>query len=358
MIAADAEDAAHCDSLTGATLGVAARSVPPSMPPRGRRLRLARACGYGCAGLALAAAVAESVRDSPVVTPSDAVQVAGQTVHFSQRFAARAGLRTVEVRESAFAPVIVGSGKTRCDPAEVASVGANALGTVRRVAKYEGDTVQRGELLAEIGSPLSARMEAAASLRASEAPPVRLGLSTVRSPLAGTVIERHIVTGQTVRGERLVFTVANLDRLWVDVSLDPAQARTVRLGDRVELSRGEPSGLDVAGSIAAFGAREGAPVLVHVAFDNPVHRLRLGQSLSARIFASGGGRAIFIPSRAVATIAGHTAVFVCDGPNSVSVAFVTLGGGNGDQTEVQGGLVPGQHIVSEGVGMLQDESSL
>ncbi len=45
-----------------------------------------------------------------------------------------------------------------------------------------------------------------------------LGVSLVRSPLEGTVIERRIVTGQSVRGERVVFVIADLNRLLLDVA--------------------------------------------------------------------------------------------------------------------------------------------
>ena len=60
----------------------------------------------------------------------------------------------------------------------------------------------------------------------------------------------------------------------------------------------------------------------------------------------------------MAWIAGHPAVFVASGHNSVSAAAVTLGGCDGDQTEVQVGLAPGQQIVSDGVRTLKDESFL
>jgi membrane fusion protein, heavy metal efflux system len=359
---ADADDV-HCDSLAGAAMGTQALTVPPSLPPLARRAAVEHLVAYVAAGLALSAVLAAgvaAVRHTPEVTQPDALQVEGQTLHYSAGFAARAGIRTVEVQEAAFSPVISVAGKTSYDPAQVASVGASALGTVRRVAKYEGDTVKRGEVLAEIGSPLSARMEAA-SLRPGVAPQRTLGVSMVRSPLGGTVIERRIVTGQSVRGERVVFIIANLDRLLVDVAVDPTQARVLRVGDRVELSREASEGSAIAGNIAsvdALGASDGPPIVVHLGFDNRARFLRLGQAVTARIFASNGSRAVVIPNRAVAWIAGHPTVFVSDGHNSVSAAAVTLGGCNGDETEVQVGLAPGQHIVSDGVRTLKDESFL
>ena len=358
---ADADDR-HCDSLAGAAMGSEALTIPPSLPPSARRTGPERTVGFFVAGLALAGALVAGFRHEPALVPeseSDSLHVAGQTVSYSAGYAARAGIRTIEVKEAAFSPVISGSGKTSFDPEQVAAIGANALGTVRRVAKYEGDTVKRGEVLAEIGSPLSARMEAA-SMRSIEAPHGALGVSMVRSPLEGTVIERRIVMGQSVRGERVVFVVANLDRLLVDVSVDRGQARTLRVGDRVELSRDASPGSSVAGSIAALDSSDsaGSAMLIRVGVDNHSRSLRLGQAVSARMFSSSGARAVVIPNRAVAWIAGHPAVFVSNGRNSASASAVTLGGCNDDQTEVQVGLAPGQHIVSDGVRTLKDESFL
>jgi cobalt-zinc-cadmium efflux system membrane fusion protein len=356
----DADDV-HCDSLSGAALGTEALTIPLSLPSAARRAAHEHKVGYFIGGLALSAALVGSLRHSSEMPPSDALHVEGQTLSYSAGFARRAGIRTVEVKEAAFSPVISVAGKTTFDPGHVAAVGAGALGTVRRVAKYEGDSVKRGEVLAEIGSAMSARMEATASLRARETPQHTLGVSLLRSPLEGTVIERRIVTGQSVRGERVVFVVANLDRLSVEVGVDQAQARVLRIGDRVELLRDGAPGLAVAGSIAwvgALGASDAPPVGVRVGVDNRDRSLRLGQAVTVRIFASNGARAVVIPNRAVAWVAGRPTVFVSDGHNSVSAAAITLGGNNGDQAEVQVGLAPGQHIVSDGVRALKDESFL
>jgi len=149
--------------------------------------------------------------------------------------------------------------------------------------------------------------------------------------------------------------------LSLDVAVDQVQARVLRVGDRVELLRDGASGSAVSGSIVwvgALGAADAPPVGVHVGVDNRARSLRLGQTVTAKIFASSGGRAVVIPNRAVAWIAGQPTVFVSDGHNSVSTAVITLGGNNGEQSEVQVGLAPGQHIVSDGVRTLKDESFL
>jgi membrane fusion protein, heavy metal efflux system len=356
-------DDVHSDSLSGAALSAPALSVPPSLrpaPPSKKLLRL----GGGLASLLIAGAAFAGLRGDPELRRTDLLRVEGHNLNYSEGFAARAGIHTVEVKEAAFSPIVSAIGKTAFDPSEVAAVDANALGTVRRVVRYEGESVKRGDVLAEIGSPGLARIEAASFMRAHAGAPDAshaLGVSVVRSPLEGTVIERRIVTGQSVSGERVVFVVANLDRLSLDLQVDENEARALGVGDRVELSR-ESTGAVIDGQVAQVGsegaAGSGKPLVVRVEVDNRNRQLRPGQAVSAKIYASGGARALVIPNRAVAWIAGHPSVFIERGHNSVSAWPVTLGGCNGDQTEVSVGLAAGQHIVSDGVAVLKDESFL
>ncbi|MES1176349.1 MAG: efflux RND transporter periplasmic adaptor subunit [Myxococcales bacterium] len=363
----DADDVTHCDSLSGATIGSPALSVPPSLRPPRRRARLRFALSVaGGAGVLAGALVAFAHRSSSDASAPEALHVEGQTVSYSAGFAERAGIRTMEIREAAFAPIISVTGKTAFDPERVASVGASALGTVRRVAKYEGEAVKRGEVLAEIGSPLQARMEAAASLRARELPRGQLGVALLRSPLDGMIVERRVVTGQSVRGERVAFVVADLDRLSLDVSVEEEQAHALKVGDRVELQRDAGSGSSASalayGRVSAVlgvlgSSGPGSRVSIRVGVDNRARALRPGQAVTARIFA-GQARAIVIPNRALAWIAGHPSVFVERGHNSASASAVTLGDCDGEQTEVRVGLASGQRIVSDGVSNLKEASFL
>ncbi len=350
----------HCDSLAGTELGASALSLPPSLRPGQRPATRAHAA-LVAAGLLVAALVYARLRGESELGSPDALSVQGQTLSYSATFAAREGIRTIEVKESSFSPIFSAAGKATLDPRDVASIDANALGTVRRVLKYEGDSVKPGDALAEIGSPALARLQAATLLLTREAPGgAPLGVSIVRSPLEGTVIERRIVTGQSVNGERVVFVVANLDRLLLEVPVDARQAGVLGVGDRVELIR-ESTGASIDGRVAQLSAGtdgSGSPFIARVAVDNRGRHLRPGQTVTARLYASGGARGLVIPNRAVAWIAGHPAVFVTTGHNSVSASPVTLGGCNGDQTEVSVGLAAGQHIVSDGVGVLKDESLL
>jgi len=358
------EDDVHCDSLSGATLGTPALSVPPSLRPPNKHHRARFASGLVGAALLGGGALALAKRGVPALALPDALQVEGRTVRYTAAFAAQAGIRTMEVREASFSPVVLATGKASFDPELVAEIGANASGTVRRIAKYEGDDVKRGELLAEIGSASQARREAAGSFNARQIPRRALGVSLLRSPLNGVVVERRVITGQSVRGERVAFVVADLDRLSVDLSIGPAEARGLELGDRVELSREAPAMVIATGRVTEVEATPapatttGAKLRIRIGVDNRQRGLRAGQAVTARIYPSNVGRALLVPNRALAWIAGQPAVFVSAGSYSASAAAVTLGACDGEQTEVRIGLASGQRIVTDGVPSLKEASFL
>ncbi len=264
------------------------------------------------------------------------------------------GIRTMEVREAPFSPVVSAMGKASFDPEQVAAIGANALGTVRRVAKYEGDSVKRGDVLAEIGSASQADREAAGSLPcpcapAGDAGRVAAALSARRRRRRAT--DHHGTVGAW---RRVAFVVANLDRLSVSLSVDEAQARGLLVGDRVELSRQASPSVLGAGSVTEVeAAPAGSKLRVRVSVDNRKRGLRAGQAVTARIFPSNAGRALLVPNRALAWIGGQPVVFVTAGTFSASAEAVTLGGGDGEQTEVRFGLASGQRIVRDGVPTLK-----
>ena len=284
------EDDVRCDSLSGAALFTRAGSVSPNPSAAGEKRR-ARWAVWLLAGAWLGVAgVFAATRGVAQPPLPDAQHLAARAVSDSAAFAAAARMRTLDVRELSLSPIVFAIGNVGFEPEQVAAVGANALGIVRRVAKYEGDSVKRGEVLAEIGSAVEARREAAGALRAQQLPQRVLGVSLLRSPLDGTIVERRIVTGQSVRGERVVFVVANLDRLTLTLNIDEAQARRLLVGDRVELAREASSDVLGAGSVTAvepLASAEPAPTLrVSIGVDNRARHLRAGQAVSARIFAS------------------------------------------------------------------------
>lgn len=351
--------------------------------------------------------------DAPVA--ADVPRVEGEHIVFSSAFAERIGLRTQPVRQGTMTPVISAVGTVTLDPAHVAAVGARMRGLVRRIHRFEGDAVEAGEVLAEVDSAelgeaqasitmLEAEREAArlnaereqqlkerrlstareaevansdfvkydAMLRAASqrvaalggAATLRnhaaIGKQALRSPIAGTVIDRHVAVGQSVEADLVGFRIANLDHLWVELAVFEGSLAQMRTGDRVDLHPFGENSRVIPGRIAHVGARidpDTRSASVRIEVDNQERHLRPGQSVTAEIHSTQDAErtALLVPTSAVVTVDGQNTVFVAESETRVRAVPVTLGVSSGHEHEIKAGLEAGQRVVSKGVFALKSE---
>ncbi|MDI1443548.1 efflux RND transporter periplasmic adaptor subunit [Polyangium sp. 6x1] len=393
--------------------GLAEEETPPRAPPREPRPRWARwgvAAGLSAltaAGLFVLLRGGGAETDVPV-TKADVPHVEGKAIVFSKSFRDRAGVETEPVRLAPLVPRLKVVGTVDFDPAHVAAVGTRIPGLVRSLAKVEGDRVKTGDVLAEIESAelgeaqagvavASAHRKAASINEKRERELAERGLSTarehevatatheeqralfeaarqrvvamsgapgsafgvymLRAPLEGTVVERHIFAGQSVDAHLVAFRVANLDHLWVDLSVFESSLDAIHKDDPVEITRvgGEP----IPGRIAHVGEVVD-PVTrtaeVRIAVSNKERKLRPGQSVTAIIQASGPSRTMLtVPMTAVTYIDGRPTVFLAESADRVVPTTIELGPNDGTNQGVTSGLSEGQLVVSRGVFALKSE---
>jgi cobalt-zinc-cadmium efflux system membrane fusion protein len=384
-------------------------------PARKRSLRwLAVALPAAALAGALVFWLLEGKGASAPPAPSTAsTRVEGSSIRYTKAFAERAGLKLARAESAVLVPVINAVGTVDFDPQHVAAVGARLRGLVTRVHKFEGDKVEAGAVLAIIESAELSEAQAAvntleAEKRAAEVNLARetalaekklstareqemasvearrytdllaaarqkvaamvgngsragrLGAHELKSPIAGTVVERSVAPGQTIDGELVAFRVANTEHLWVELDVFEKNLALVQVDDRVEVSPLSTPAQTFEGRVARIGAvidseTRSAPVRVEVG--NPLSALRAGQAVNARIHASGGGprKGTLVPTSAVTFVDGKPTVFVGKGPGAVDVASVEVGFSNGTQTEILSGVAPHAEIVSEGVFALKSE---
>lgn len=340
----------------------------------------------------------------------DVPKLAGHSVTFSPAFRERAGLKTETIKRTALTPVLKLVGTATFDPEHRASAGTRIKGFVRTVKKVEGDEVEKGAVLAEIESSdlgqaqadvvaatanrkaaeLNARRES--ELRAKNLTTARedevaraeleqqtailtaakqrvaalggrgggpLGVYLVRAPIAGTVVERHIHPGQSVESNVVAFEVANLDRLWIELSVFEKDIGAVREGDDVELVPTTMGNRKLSGKVAHVGEVidvQTRTARVRVRFDNHAHEVRPGQSLTAQVKASGRTRtALVVPQTAITYVDGKATVFVAESDTKATPTPIRLGESDGVSYEVLEGLTEGQQVFADGVFSLKSE---
>lgn len=197
-------------------------------------------------------------------------------------------------------------------------------GIVRDVRKRIGDRVEKDETLATVESNQSLRVY------------------DVRTPLAGTVIERGATLGEYVSDQKPTFVVADLSTIWADFSVYRRDIKKVRIGDTVLIDL-EDGGEPVAGKISYLspvGSSDTQSALARAVVNNPDGRLRPGLFVTGRLLLSEKPVPLAIKLGAVQTFENRNVVFVRDG-EKFEPRDVELGERDADQAEVVFGLAEG-----------------
>ena len=110
--------------------------------------------------------------------------------------------------------------------------------------------------------------------------------SRIRSPISGTVIEKHKVEGDYVKTGEIIYKVADLSTVWLMLDLYPHDASRIRFGQQVETEVQSLPGQVFAGRVAFIDptvATTTRTVTVRVEMLNPEGNLRPGDFATARI---------------------------------------------------------------------------
>lgn len=206
----------------------------------------------------------------------------------------------------------------------VREVTARYPGVVRSVAKRIGDTVREGETLATVESNESLRTY------------------SVTAPLAGVITQRKANPGE-YSGDTVMFTVADLSSVWVELSIFPRDVSKVRIGQFVRV-KSPDAGLSGDGKVvyvAPFGQTANQTLTARVLLNNADRRWAPGLYVTAEVTLAETETAIAIRNDAVQTLEGRSVVFVKSEKGFAPVT-VTLGRNDSEFTEVTSGVTVGQ----------------
>lgn len=191
-------------------------------------------------------------------------------------------------------------------------------------------------------------------------------LCPVRAPLAGIVTESHVVAGEVVDVNRILFALADTSRMWLSIDARQDDAKYITRGQKVLFrpsdtqSRSELNGTISWISTAANDRTR--TVTVRVELPNRDGKLRANTFGTARIVLREEPKAIMVPTEAVHWDGTCHVVFVRDKdflqPGSLKffhVRSVRVGAKDGNETEIIAGLVPGEVIASKNSVVLQSQ---
>jgi cobalt-zinc-cadmium efflux system membrane fusion protein len=395
------------------------RQVPPwsrALPALGLPLLLAACGGAGSTG---------SVTAEPGGNAERAVHEAHEegVVELGPEAAANADLRTAEVAERRLENVLETTGQVDFDQTRLAHVSPRITGRVHRVHARLGAVVGAGDRLAEVDSielgrakadflqararaELARRIherertlfadrisseqellsaeaelrEATAALGTAEEILHLYGLDQgqvdalsyddpkasiypLRAPFGGTVVERHATLGELVTPEKNLFTLADLDRVWIWIDVYQRDLARVHLEDRVTVRVDAYPGELFTGTVSYLGSRVDADtrtVRARLDVDNPDRRLRPGMFVEVVIrdpHGTGGSPVTVVPESAVQRDGGRLLVFVAEGERRYRRREIDAGRSAGGWVEVLSGVDPGEEVVVEGAFLLKSATA-
>ncbi len=390
---------------------------PQAPPPIARKSWVlpVGALGVGLGLGLMAGRMVQPHAEAPMSAPPAA---SDDTLRFTSERAERSGIRSVAVTSERVVPTVDLIGNVAFNPSRIADIGGRLEGRVVRVYVEHGDHAEPGDPLvsiegADLGEAVADLLEAraefsAASSLASRQTTLRsgqlttatalesataeqasmaarvsgaeqrlrnLGLDpaavgrpgsslprtvTLRAPIAGEVVERHVHLGAVVDPTQPLMRIADLDEVWIVLNAFERDIARVREGSPVDVHSDAYPGRVFQGAVEHVGATVDEVTRttdVRVLVQNTERLLRPGQFVRATLHMTQDAEReiVLIPRDAVFQLEGQPSVFVELAPLAYEPRALQLGDPFGTRIEVVHGLSIGDAVVVEGGFALKSE---
>jgi membrane fusion protein, heavy metal efflux system len=317
---------------------------------------------------------------------------------------------TGKAQARAAAETVSALGELHVNEDTYAEIAAPVAARVIKVLAKPGDTVTAGQVLAELHSPelVQARAEAEAArarlevarktaerkrgLAADQLVPEREKLEAeaaltdaeaayhvaesalrrfgagagdavlaIRSPIAGTVIDRAIVMGQLADPSKTLFRVGDLATLWLVAHVFERDAVRVQIGRPASASFAALPGKTFEAMIRSIGREVDAAsrtIAIRLDVPNAGGVLRPGMSASASMPLGDVGDApvVVVPAAAVQRVGATWVVFLPRGAATFEARPIGRGRDLSGDVEVLSGLQAGDELVVDGAFLLKAEA--
>lgn len=307
-------------------------------------------------------------------------------------------------------------GALAVDESAYAEVGTPVAARVTHLRVNAGDSVSRGQILADLTSPELARQraeylsaqarlllaeaalerkrglaaekiaplrevqeaesaagEARAAVRTARAAIAAFGVEppdseqgdtssnfALVSPVGGAVIERKAVLGQMLDPASPAFRIGNLATLWLTVHAFERDAVRIERGVTARVSFPALPGQDFTGTVASVGRQvegESRTVPVRIDVKNRGNQLRPGMSASASLpVGTIGAPILSVPVAAVQRVRNQWCVFLPMDASHFEIRRIGRGRDLGGEVEVLSGLQAGEQIVVDGAFLLKAQA--
>ncbi|VAX31346.1 Probable Co/Zn/Cd efflux system membrane fusion protein [hydrothermal vent metagenome] len=183
----------------------------------------------------------------------------------------------------------------------------------------------------------------------------------LHSPATGTVIKKPVFEGMRVNPGMKLYTIANLSRVWVQVSFYEYELPFLKVGQEAEMTLPYEPGVTYKGRITfiyPYLSKKTRTVQARMEFENPGLKLKPDMYANIVLKSKISSDAILVPSEAVIRTGVRNIVITSLGGGKFLPREVKLGAEAEGFVQVLSGLKEGDIAVVSGQFLIDSESNL
>lgn len=173
---------------------------------------------------------------------------------------------------------------------------------------------------------------------------------SIKAPISGWIIEKHVTPGEFVSEEMPIYVIADLSHVWVNLAVYPKDADKIKAGQKVTL-HAVGSNLWTEGTIdyvtPVLDARTRS-MTARIVLPNPDNTWRPGTFVHADIVAGRGEEQLLVEKDAVQVLDNEHVIFVPEGDLRFKPIPVDVGEGDTRFIEILAGMDEGMEYVAAG----------
>ncbi len=181
-------------------------------------------------------------------------------------------------------------------------------------------------------------------------------LTYLNAPIDGVVGTFNFALGATVDPGQTLFTLTDLNKVYVEAQVFEKDAAQVKAGTRFTArspaDTTKKQTLRVLASAQAINpTNQSQSVLFEM--DNTDGSFKIGEYVNIRVYGGASKRGLYVPNTALNEINGKPVAFVKDGPELYSMVYLNTGNSDGSRTRILKGVEEGERLVLSGTYQLK-----
>ena len=175
--------------------------------------------------------------------------------------------------------------------------------------------------------------------------------NVLRAPFAGIITKYDVAEGELVEPDRELFTITDIDTVWVLADVYEKDISLIREGQQVEIAVATYPDKVFTGKIAYVSDLidpTSRSAKVRCVVENRNHELKLDMFATVRVPTSHSRQVLAIPASSLQNIEGKSVAFAQVGEFEFVPRALQLGAQQAGWVEILSGLKPGEKIVAEG----------